>query len=90
MKEHICQLIVINSYIQIINPINIYKDTQHFLRVDGKKEFSFLQYLFYTRSACMLQVSVRRFAQCKPNIKHGTTRIELRSIFCARAYELIL
>lgn len=70
MKEHVCQLIVINYYIQIINPINIYKGTQHFYVSMVVKKFSFLQYLFYTRSMhdtsfCAL------FAQRKPNMSMG-------------------
>lgn len=69
MKEHVCQLIVINYYLQIINPINIYKDTA-LLRVNGCKKFSFLQYLFYTRSMHTTS-SYALFVQCKPNISMG-------------------
>lgn len=66
MKGHVCQLIVINYYIQIINPINIYKGTQHFYVSMVVKNFVFYKYLFYTRNIYILQVSVHRLPNVSP------------------------
>lgn len=71
MKEHVCQLIVINYYIQIINPINIYKGTQHFYVSMVVKNFLFYN-IYFTRGACMMMTSFcALFAQCKPNMSMG-------------------